>query len=212
MNYVEITFPKETKKYIELQSNNRLEEYSYLPEIDGVEKYLKDMSPKVAVDVGSGIGRASVFFFKYFNWTDTLFILADGDSGEKQLSGIRTGEIDFYNSLKATESYCRANGMSNLRTFNLEKLGWEELGYNPDLVYSFRALGFHWPINSFLEEIYSLLKNKCLLIFDLRAGNVKALDWTNQQIKRIDWGKYELTELSLRPDRKKGNFIILEKR
>jgi len=92
MDQIIVIFPDDTKKYVELQSNNRLEEYSYLPEFEGVEEYLKDMNPKVALDVGSGIGRASVFFFKYFKWTDTLFILADGDSGNEQLSGIRTGK------------------------------------------------------------------------------------------------------------------------
>jgi len=183
----------------------------FLPELEGIEKYLKDMNPRVALDVGSGIGRASVFFFKYYNWEDTLFILADGDSGERQLSGIRKGESDFYNSLEATEIYCQVNGMSKFMTFNLEKFRWGELPYKPDLVYSFKALGFHWPINSFLEKMYPILDEKCRLIFDLRAGSVKALDWANQQIKRTDWGKYDLTELSLRPDRKKGNFMVLEK-
>ena len=211
MDKMSVIFPEETKKYIELQSNNRLEEYSYLPEIDGIEKYLKDINPSVAVDVGSGIGRASVFFFKYFNWIDTLFILADGDSGDKQLSGIREGKTDFYNSLEATEAFCRANGMSNFRTLNLEKSKWRELDCKPDLIYSFKALGFHWPVNSFLEEIYPLLNDKCLLIFDLRAGDVNSLDWTNQQIKRIDRGKYDIIELSLMAHRKKGNFIVLEK-
>lgn len=210
MNHIEIIFPKKAQKYVNLQCNDDRESFLYLAEIEGIEKYFKNLNPEIALDVGSGIGRASVFFFKYFNWINSLFILADGDSGEKQLSGMRAGKADFYNSLEATESFCKANGMSNLRTFNLEKLGWEELDCNPDLVYSFRALGFHWPINSFLEEIYSLLKNKCLLFFELR-GRAIAKAWVDQQIKGIDYKKYQIKELLFEPERKKGNFMVLEK-
>ena len=212
MEKISVVFPEETKKYIELQSNDRLEEYSYLPEIEGIEKYLKDMNPRVALDVGSGIGRASVFFFKYFDWKDTMFILADGDSGEEQLSGIRTGKADFYNSLEATESYCQVNGMQNFKTFNLEKLRWDKLSHEPNLVYSFKAVGFHWAFNPFLEESYSALGEKCRLIFDLRAGNPGSLNWTREQIGKIDPNKYKVIALSLEADRKKGNFMVLEKK
>lgn len=211
MNYVEITLPKEAQKYVRLQRNDEQEGFLYLAEIEGIEKYLKNLNPKVVLDVGSGIGQASVFFFKYFNWTDSLFVLADGDSGEKQLSGMRTGKADFYNSLRVTESFCKENGISNFRTFNLEKFGWKELGCKPDLVYSFLALGFHWSINPFLEEIHSLLNDKCLLIFELR-GRIIAKDWINQQIKGIDCKKYQIKELFYEPEKKKGNFIVLEKK
>jgi len=211
MNQISVIFPKVTKPYVEFQSNNRFEEYSYLPEIEGIEGYLKDMNPKIALDVGSGIGRASVFFFKYYNWADTLFILADGNSGNKQLSGMRTGKADFYNSLEVTEAFCRANGMSKFRVFNLEESRWEDLDCMPDLIYSFKALGFHWAFNPFLEEAYSILGKKCRLIFDLRAGDSRALNWTREQIGKVDPNKYKVIALSLEIDRKKGNFIILEK-
>jgi len=208
---IEVGFPEEVQKYIDLQCNDKKEDFLQLSEIEGIEGYLKDLNPKIALDVGSGIGRASVFLFKYFNWKDTLFVLADGDSGDKQLSGIRTGESDFYNSLEVTGLFCRSNGMENVEIFNLEKCKWEDLSYRPDLVYSFLALGFHWPINSFLEDIHPLLKNSCLLIFGLRGGK-KAKDWINRQIERIDSNKYQIIEFYSGSEEKRGNFIVLEKK
>ena len=211
MDKISVVFPEDTKKYVALQCNGNIEDYTCLAEIGEIEKYLK-RTPRVALDVGSGIGRASVFFFKYFKWLRTLFILADGDSGDVQLAGRRTGETDYYNSLKATDSYCRANGMQNFKTFNLEKNGWDNLSRKPDLVYSFKALGFHWPINLFLEGAYSALSQKCRLIFELRSGNPQSFEWTKKQIDAIDRNKYEIIGLFLEVDRKPGNFIILEKK
>ena len=211
MNKINVVFPEDTKKYVSLQCNGNVEDYTCLAEIGEIEKYLK-RTPRVALDVGSGIGRASVFFFKYFKWIKTLFILADGDSGNIQLCGRRTGGADFYNSLKATESFCRANGMEDFKTFNLEKSGWAKLPRKPDLVYSFKALGFHWPINPFLEVVYPALSQKCRLIFELRAGNPQSFEWTKRQIELIDRTKYEIAGLFLEADRKPGNFIVLEKK
>jgi len=208
---IEVSFPEKVQKYIDLQCNNKKNDFLQLSEIKGIEKYLKDLNPKIALDMGSGIGRASVFFFKYFNWKNTLFILADGDSGDKQLSGMRAEGPDFYNSLNATELFCKSNGMENIETFNIEKCKWEDLSYRPDLVYSFLALGFHWPINSFLEDIYPFLKNNCLLIFGLRGGT-KAKDWISQQIEKIDSSKYQIIEFYSESEMKRGDFMVLKKK
>lgn len=208
---MEIVFPEGIKKYINLQCNDKKEIFLQLPEIKGIEGHIKDLNPKTALDVGSGIGRVSVFFLKYFNWTRTLFILADGDSGDKQLSGMRAGESDFYNSLNATELFCKSNGMENFKTFNLEKYQWSKLNHRPDLVYSFLAFGFHWPINSFLEDIHPILENNCLLIFGLRGG-AKAKGWVNQQIENIDGSKYQIIESYSASEKKRGNFIVLGKK
>lgn len=210
MDKVNVIFPEDTKKYVGLHCNNKIKQFSLLCELKDIEKYLR-RTPRVALDVGAGLGRASVFFFKALNWKKTLFILADGDSGEMQFAGMSEGKAEFYNSLKATESYCQANGMQDFKTFNIEKLAWGKLPREPDLVYSFLALGFHWPINSFLEDVYPALSKKCRLIFELRAGNAVALKWAVQQIENIDRNKYDIIGRFLKADRKAENFIILEK-
>lgn len=211
MDKISVIFPENTEKYVDLQCNDKREEYYCLSEIREIERFMKN-TPEVVLDVGSGIGRSSVLFFKYFKWEKTFFILADGNSGNVQLAGIRTGDSEFYNSIDATKSFCEANGIQNFKTFNLEKRGWDKLPQKPDLVYSFKALGFHWPINSFLEDVYSSLRKKCHLIFELRAGNTGSLNWTEQQIEKIDRDKYDIIGLFLESDRKAGNFIILEKK
>ena len=210
MYRIEVTFPREAEEYIGLQCNNEKEVFSKLPEIEEIRLYLRDLNPNVVLDVGSGIGRASVYFFKHFRWTDTRFILADGDSGKTQLSGIRTGEGEYYNSLDATRAFCEANGLYNFETFNLGKHKWGELNCRPDLAYSFMALGFHWPVNSFLDDVHDSLEDKCLLIFGLRGGE-RARGWIGQQIREINRKEYRVVEISFEPKKKRGGFMVLEK-
>lgn len=210
MHRIEVVFPKEAEKYVGLQCNYEREVFFQLPEIEEIRPYLKDLNPKVVLDVGAGIGRASVYFFKYFRWTDTRFVLADGDSGETQLSGMRAGKSEFYNSLDATRAFCEANGLHNFEIFNLERYKWAELNHRLDLVYSFMALGFHWPINPFLNNICPLLEDGCLLVFGLRGGE-KAKDWIRRQISGIDRGEYRIAKILFEPKRKRGGFMVLEK-
>jgi len=208
MNEIEMVFPNNVEKYAGLQCNKRNDFYM-MPEIKIIKHHLIGLSPKVALDVGAGIGRVSVFFFKQFNWVNTQFILADGNSGKKQLHGMRKGKTDFYNSLSATKSFCKANGMLNYEVFNLEKYMWAELEHRPDLVYSFKALGFHWPINLFLDDIHPKLGDKCLLIFGLRGGK-KAMGWIYRQVVAIDREKYRTIDAFISPIRSIG-YIALEK-
>ena len=211
LNRIEVVFPNDVEEYIGVQCNDRRNEFSMMPEIKIIKHHLVGLSPKVALDVGAGIGRASVFFFKQFGWINTRFILADGDSGKKQLHGMRTGKADFYNSLSATKSFCRANGMLNFEVFNLEKYKWAELNYRPDLVYSFKALGFHWPINSFLDDIHPKLEDNCLLIFGLR-GEAKAIKrhWVRRQIEMIDRKKYRVID-TVADLKKSIGYVALER-
>jgi len=206
-----IVFPEDVKKYVKLQCNNKLRLFFNPPEFKRIKDFLKKLNPKVVLEMGSGIGRASVCLFKYFNWENTLFILADGDSGEKQLSGMRKWAREYYNSLDATESFCRANKLNNFRIFNLEKSTWKDLSCKPDLVYSFYALGFHWPINQFLIDIYPFLENKCNLIFGLR-GTSYAKKWVDNQVNNIDYDKYRIINNFFDPEDVESGSIILERK
>lgn len=210
MYRIEVAFPKEAEKYVGLQCNYEREVFFQLPEIEEIQPYLKSLGPKVVLDIGAGIGRASVYFFKHFRWTDTRFILADGDSGETQLSGMRTGESEYYNSLDATQVFCKTNGLHNFEIFNLERHKWEELSCRPDLVYSFMALGFHWPVNPFLDDIHAFLEDGCLLVFGLRGGE-RARGWIRRQIREINRKEYQVAEISFEPKKKRGGFMVLEK-
>ena len=192
---VEIAFPPSADKYVWLQSNGDRFIYTNFPEIRACRKHLEGLSPKVALDLGCGLGRASVYFNKRFGWGSTRFILADGDSGERQLGGIRSGKADFYNSMAATYDYCGANGLQDFQLFNLEKRPIADLPPTIELAYSFVAVGFHWPLDFYLGPLHPKLAKEALVVFSMRGS--QARDWVDGQVARIDRSKYELVEYAV---------------
>jgi len=152
---VEILFPKEVLPYCRLQCNNDHSLYTNMPEVRHIEEYVKD--PKTVLDLGCGIGRASVYFHKRFNWNAKVF-LVDGDEGNKQIGdGKKPG---YYNRFTATELFCTANGLTD---FEVSKTIPDR---KFDLIYSFLAFGFHWPIEYYDLKPYCHENTK--LIFGIQ--------------------------------------------
>lgn len=60
---MELIFPEAVKRYVELQTNSTFEMYYKDPVMDLMYNYIKDIHPDNVLDLGSGIGRASVNFF-----------------------------------------------------------------------------------------------------------------------------------------------------
>jgi SAM-dependent methyltransferase len=204
-----IEMPTLCKKYMDLQCNGDDSLYTDFPENKNLEGYLKGTQPKKAIDIGSGIGRASVWFKQHYGWNDTEFYLMDGDSGEKQLDGLRKGTDDFYNSLECTKLFCESNRLK-YTLVNAENKEWEKaLPEDFDIAYSFLAFGFHWPIDQVLTKIYSILKPGGLAIFGLRG--IEKVKWVQQQIYDIPGECFQTIEFVIKPKATKESVLILRK-
>lgn len=193
---MDINFPDNVKRYIELQCNTSLHKYTEFFELKHIKNELSNINPSNVLEIGSGIGRASVYLFKYFNWNNTNFYLLDGNSGDKQVSGISNNGIgSFYNSLDATREFCLSNGITNLYLLNAEKEDWKKIDVKFDICYSFLAVGFHWPVSLYLNIIYEMLVDNALLIFGIRSGDSRFDTFMDTQIDSIDLNKYEVLKL-----------------
>lgn len=178
--------PHDVKKYVNLQCNNVLSDYETCPEMRTAFPILSKLRPSNVLELGSGIGRVSVFLRNYFKWDTTNFYLLDGDSGDVQIAGIHyTTNKDFYNSLDATKSFCVENNISEERLFlvNAETCsGISDVQF--DLCYSCKAIGFHWPINDYLVQFSKNFEVGSYLFFELRSNDKKVYS-TEERWKRV---------------------------
>ena len=209
---VDIVFPDDIKWFIDkFEIYRRVFLYNDLPELKHIEKYIKDIDPKNVLEIGAGLGRGSVFFYKYFGWKNTNFYLLDGDSGDIKYSGIRKDGVDeFYSSKGAAEKFCAANGLKKMQYFNAENNNWLELNVKFNLCYSFLSIGFHWPIKLYLDKIYSMLTNDALLIFGMRS--IEFEDFIDEQIESVDLNHYDIIELTLEPKHTRASIMVLRKK
>jgi len=151
------------------------------------------------LDVGSGIGRAVYHMHK--QWVDARYWLLDGE-GEKQHAGINHMLKDdtFYSNAIETAYFLRANGVNNFFQirYNLKPtmeflaeltdqqievmnspmvVEWGFVGATGvtfDLVTSFRAVGFHWPMHPMLDLLADVTVGGSILLFESRPLSRRA--------------------------------------
>lgn len=145
--------------------------YSKLSEFE--HEQVKDfipIQPKVIMDLGCGLGRASV----YLNWilhphdvnNDIHFILAD--SCEKVGGWIKD---DYFRSLDLTASFCTLNGLLNFGLFDVDKSDWNGIS-NIDYVMSRCGYGVHAPIESIMDRLLKITTGDVTMIFGTRNREV----------------------------------------
>lgn len=207
---MKIIFPDTVKKYVTLQMNGKFEKYSNEKIFDFMYPYIENLNPQSVLELGCGIGRASVHFFKKFNWVDTKFYLLDGNSGDKQIAQVNPNTSrDFYNSMRATQDFCIANGLTNFELINIEKEDIPDI--KVDLVYSVAAIGFHWSIDLYLDKLVDKLNPGTLILIQTRVkNNEERSKWVEREIEFIKkHSKYVL--VSYDRSNMDGIFVIINK-
>jgi len=210
---MKVVFPDACVEYISIQCNNDLAAFEECAEIEHAKEILQNIKPKNVIEIGAGLGRVSVFLKNKFNWVTTNFYLLDGDSGHAQIAGMHEAVgNDYYNSIKATKSFCKANGIpeEKLRIINAENSWKHNLQVKFDLCYSFKSMGFHWPITSYLIDLYEFLNPKAYLIFEMRSTDRtkyetdirwnRAKRFVQRQIDNINEERYEIIKLQVEKD------------
>jgi SAM-dependent methyltransferase len=171
---IDIIFPESTKKYLELQCNSDLKNYTECLELQPILPLLRMLHPQAVLEIGAGLGRISVYINKLLQWNNTSFYLLDGDSGDKQVAGMHSSvQPHYYNSMEATQDFCKANGLTNSVLLNIEKkITFTNVKF--DLCYSCKAIGFHWPIQQYLTMLTECLADDAYLFFELRSMRLES--------------------------------------
>jgi len=122
--------------------------------------------PNKILELGCGLGRMSVYLSKQFEH-EPEFILADYDEiSEKLRYGWNPGDIR-YNKLEETRQFCIDNGLKRFELFNLAERDIIELK-DIDLVISVMAVGFHYPIEQYMDKLIDITTDDVVMIFGIR--------------------------------------------
>ncbi len=191
--FVPVKIPPKVKEFIKLQSGFDIL-YTNLPEATHLDEFLSTLDPLSILDIGCGIGRGSVYLANRYGWLERSICLYDGDSGKKTFYGAnRTGKNEFYNDLKLTKEFCRINGLANIRTINAEDVNLSDVELAFDLAYSFLAIGFHWDIKFYLNDLEKIMNPDGIVIFGTQGSDKRdGDDFTKKQLNEIDTDNWKL--------------------
>jgi hypothetical protein len=232
--YVDIIFPEEVISSKELQcigDENIL--FTNAPEVQAIDDILLDLNPTNILDIGAGIGRASVYLYKAYGWNDAKFTLYDGDSGDETVMGYNHQPGDnYYNRIKHTELFCEANGLKKFKAINAEEISMNNIQMlidiygqpKYDLIVSWLTLGFHWHIGPYLEKLANMTQKDGLCIFGMEGidddnpyywkgeNGVNRDEFVDDQVSKIDLDVWEIVRNERSTSHHRSSVLVIKKK
>lgn len=149
------------KKVSELFSEEMNSEY------ESMRQYLP-VSANSILDIGCGVGGIDIFLNKHYGGSSDIYLLDKTEMPRKVYYGL-TNKGCYYNSLEIAKKLLEENGV-NSRNIHLEEAIDNKINFDTkfDLVVSLISWGFHYPVSTYIDEVYKKLNSGGVLIIDVR--------------------------------------------
>lgn len=159
-------------KYLEKNTENL-----FLKEIETFKNYLPN-SPKNIMDVGCGLGIIDIYLNRIFN--NPKFFLLDKNRIDKKIKYGFSSNYESYNDLNETKNLLLNNEikLDQINLFDVEKT--INISEKIDLVISLKSMGYHYPIETYMNLFKKHCSQDVVFIFDISKGN-----YDNISLERI---------------------------
>ncbi|MHC4972633.1 MAG: hypothetical protein ACYTG3_09905 [Planctomycetota bacterium] len=122
--------------------------------------------PARVLEIGPGMGRSLAFFSKKLGWEKSELHAYEGEGTTTKYTrlGPRFGD-SFCGNLRMLHYVLEHNGIRNVTVHNAADRRLTELPGNYDFLYSFYAIGFHWSLEHFLEDLLGQMHDESVAVF-----------------------------------------------
>lgn len=132
----------------------------------------KDFLPKTCkniMDIGCGLGIINILLNKFYKDT-TSFYLLDKNRIDKKIKYGFSPNYESYNDLNETKRILLENNINenSLFLFDVEKD--IKIDSKIDLVISLKSMGYHYPIETYLQLLRKCCSQDTIFIFDVSEG------------------------------------------
>ncbi len=142
-------------------------------EYESVKSNLPE-NPSAILDVGCGVAGIDILLARHYQEQGKpvdFYLLDKTEINDKVYYGLEK-TASYYNSLNIARDFLMANGVQGERIHTQEVTGSPIFpGIRFDLVLSLISWGFHYPVETYLDEVYTILKPGGELIIDIRKGS-----------------------------------------
>lgn len=132
-----------------------------------VQPYLPREASEV-LDIGGGLGGMSVMLGRHYPAAKVTLLEREGDEGSKIGWHDSAEEFGAYNSAALTSEFLTANGLEDFAV--VDAANGYPLAGPYQVVISLLSLGFHYPVETYLNAIYASLEKGGVFICDIRNG------------------------------------------
>eukprot|EP00227_Mantoniella_beaufortii_P009727 CAMPEP_0197576116 /NCGR_PEP_ID=MMETSP1326-20131121/1255_1 /TAXON_ID=1155430 /ORGANISM="Genus nov. species nov., Strain RCC2288" /LENGTH=167 /DNA_ID=CAMNT_0043138975 /DNA_START=444 /DNA_END=948 /DNA_ORIENTATION=+ len=146
----------------------------------GLKPFLPTAPPARVLDIGCGLALYDYFMFEHFNFDSRVHIyLFDKTTNDIEDASTfvgggwnPTGKFSFYTSLTCASEILKNNtGLPyNIHPVVASKVNIQRMEEESfDVIYSLLSYGHHYPVSTYLDDVFRLLRSGGTLVLDLRA-------------------------------------------
>ena len=149
-----------SQKEIENKINDK-----FLKEFNSIKNYLPKNSKNI-LDIGCGLGVINIYLNDYYS-KKPYFTLIDKNYVDKKVAYGFNNNSESYNKLEITKDFLILNGF---KTEQLQLINADEnfvLNNKYELIISLFSMGYHYPIESYIDIIKKISTKSTKVIFDL---------------------------------------------
>lgn len=122
------------------------------------------------LDIGCGVAGIDILISNHYGNDIDVFLLDKTQVDDNVYYGFER-EGSFYNSLQISKKLLELNGINSKRIYLQEATQDNKIKFeNVNMAVSLFSWGFHYPISTYLDEVYKKLKTNGILISDIRKN------------------------------------------
>jgi len=141
------------------------------------------------LDIGCGVAGIDVLLYDHYRPDVNIFLLDKTDIQSRIYYGMKERGA-FYNSLAISRRVLEENGVPKSNIFTQEATAHNDILFDGkfDIVLSLLSWGFHYPIATYLIQVYERLASGGMVIIDVRKDAEGV-----QEIERL-FGSYTVLD------------------
>ena len=164
-NFGRLIFTNFFVNYFQVQNFEKITEELFYKEFKTFKNYLPN-SPENIMDIGCGLGIINIYLNEFFEKKPVFFLL-DKNKVDRKITYGFSSNYESYNDLNETKNILLENNIdtSCMYLFDVEKQF--VITKKMDLVISLKSMGYHYPINTYIELLRNCCTKNTVFIFDI---------------------------------------------
>ena len=151
--------------YFQNQDLEKITEELFLKELNTFKNFLPN-SVNTIMDIGCGLGIINIYLNKFFE-KKPIFFLLDKNRIDRKIKYGFSLNYESYNDLNETKNILLENEINSdcVHLFDVERQF--QINKKIDLVISLISMGYHYPINSYIELFRNCCTKNTVFIYDI---------------------------------------------
>ena len=157
-----------TNFFINFFQNKNIEKITeelFLKELETFKHFLPN-SAKNIMDIGCGLGIINIYLNKFFEKKSTFFLI-DKNRIDKKINYGFSSNYESYNDLNETKNILLENDVDSKRIYLFDVEKQFQINKKMDLVISLKSMGYHYPINTYIELFKNCCTKDTVFIYDI---------------------------------------------